>query len=308
MLKKILFFFLLVLLIFSGKSYALSYSTKECFDHISAQSFKSARLWGIKAVDNRPGSFYARLCLGTADEHLGLYKPALYDFKEAIPLANNKHRLLAVYNGIGSIFDSVGNEKDALMYDFKSLNLARELNDVGYESGDISNIGLIYQNEGKYQKALHYFKKSLVLSRTKKGKARSYNNIATLYFSMNNHPEAIKYQIKALNLDESAGDYYGTAVNYLNLGYMYIYVKNYTLAERYILKGLAMGKKIGNKEGIGEGYRYLGRLYINEGNHLKKAYVYYQKAYNMFKISGDTSNTERCLFIIDKIKNQTKNK
>ena len=308
MLKKILFLSLLILLIFPVKSYALSYSTKECFDHISAQAFKTARSWGIRAVDNHPKSFYAHLCLGEADVNLGLYKPAIYDFKQAIPLANDKNRLMLVYNWIGSTFNSVGDEQDALMYDFRSLKLAMELNDTSGESAAIGNISSIYSNEGKYQKALHYFKKSLVLSRTKKGKARSYNNIATLYFSMNNHPEAIKYQIKALNLDESAGDYYGTAVNYLNLGYMYIYVKNYTLAERYILKGLAMGKKIGNKEGIGEGYRYLGRLYINEGNHLKKAYVYYQKAYNMFKISGDTSNTERCLFIIDKIKNQTKNK
>ena len=307
MLKKILFFFLLVLLIFSGKSYALSYSTKECFDHISAQAFKSARSWGIKAVDSRPGSFYARLCLGEADKYLGLYKPALYDFKEAIPLANNKNRLGLVYNWIGLTFDQVGNEKDALMYDFRSLKLARGLNNVSGESSDISNIAGIYQNEGKYQKALRYFKKSLALSRTKKGKAPSYNNIAMLYFGMNNYPEAIKYQIKALNLNESIGNYYGTALSYLNLGSIYTQVKNYTLAERYILKGLAMEKKIGNKKWIGTGYGYLGRLYRNEGDN-KKALAYYQKAYNMFKISGDASDAEGSLSMIDKIKNQTKNK
>ena len=68
-----------------------------------------------------------------------------------------------------------------------------------------------------------------------------------------------------------------------------------------------MEKKIGNKKWIGAGYRYLGRLYRNEGDN-KKAYVYYQKAYNMFKISGDTSDAEVCLSMIDKIKNQTKNK
>ena len=280
----------------------MSYSTNECLDHISAQAFKSARSWGIKAVDSRPGSFYARMCLGEADNYLGLYKPALYDFKEAIPLANNKSRLGLVYNWIGSTFDQVGNEKDALMYDFRSLNLARELNDVSTESDDIGNIAGIYLNEAKYQKALRYFKKSLALSRTKKRKATSYNNIATLYSDMNNYSEAIKYQIKALNLNESAGNYYGTALSYLNLGYAYIYVKNYVKAERYILKGLTMEKKIGNKKWIGNGYDCLGRLYMNEGDN-KKAYVYYQKAYNMYKISGDTSDAEVCLFMIDKIKN-----
>ena len=302
MIKKILFLSLLVLLIFSGKSYALSYSTKECGDHIVAQAFKSARSWGIRAVDNNPGSFYARLCLGEADKYLGLYKPALYDFKEAIPLANNKIRLELVYNWIGMVFHSVGNEKDALMYDFRSLKLARELNNVSIESDDIGNIASIYQNEGKYRKALRYDKKSLALRRTKKGKAISYNNIATLYSDMNNYPEAIKYEEKALNLNESIGNYYETASSYLNLGSIYIFVKNYTLAERYILKGLAMEKKIGNKKWIGEGYRYLGRLYRNKGDN-KKAYVYYQKAYNIFKISGDTSGAQDCLSMIDKIKN-----
>ncbi|MHB1665697.1 MAG: hypothetical protein ACYCT7_10655 [bacterium] len=168
----------LFLSLFAVKSYALPYSTKECYDHISAQSFKTARTWGIRAVNNHPQSFYAHLCLGETDNYLGLYKPALYDFKQAMPLANDKSRLMIVYNWIGIVFDYVGNKKDALMYDFRSLKLARQLNNISLESEDIGNIAGIYRNEGKYQKALHYDKKSLALRRTKKGKAVSYNNIA----------------------------------------------------------------------------------------------------------------------------------
>ena len=301
MLKKILFLSLLILLIFSVKSYASPYSVNECYDHISAQAFKTARSWGIRAVDNHPKSFYAHLCLGEADRYLGLYKPALYDFKRAIPLANDKNRLMLVYSWIGSTFDSVGDEKDSLMYDFRSLKLARELNNKSIESDDINNIAAIYKNEGKYQKALHYLKKSLSLHKTKKGKAISYNNIAMVYSDMNNYPEAIKYQTKALNLNESIGDYYGTAGSYLNLGALNTSDKNYISAKKEILKGLLMEKKIGNKDWIGVGYKYLGRLYRNKGNN-KKAYVYYEKAYNMFKISGDSSDAQDCLFMINKIK------
>ena len=311
MLKKILFLSLLILLIFSVKSYASPYSVKECFDHISAQAFKTARSWGIRAVDNHPKSFYAHMCLGAADNYLGLYKPAIYDFKRAIPLASDKNRLQLVYNWIGSTFDSVGDEKDALMYDFRSLKLARELNDTSGESDDINNISSIYSNEGKYQKALLYDKKSLALKQTKKGKAISYNNIASDYAEMNNYPEAIKYQTKALNLDESIGNYYLTASSYLNLGWLNASDKNYASAKNEILKGLSMEKKIGNKEWIGIGYRDLGRLYRNKGNN-KKAYFYYEKAYNMYKISGDVSGAQQCLFMINKIKNniqyQIKNK
>ena len=301
MLKKILFLSLLILLIFSVKSYAHPYSVNECSDHLSAQAFKTARSWGIRAVDNHPQSFYAHLCLGEADVRLGLYKPALYDFKRAIPLASDKNRLGIVYNWIGLTFTSVGDEKNALMYDFRSLKLARELNNTSGESNDIGNIAGIYKNEGKYQKALLYDKKSLALKHTKKGKAISYNNIAMDYAEMNNYSEAIKYETKALNLDESIGDYYGTAMDYLNLGLLNTLDKNYVSAKKEILKGLSMEKKIGNKEWIGVGYKYLGRLYLNKENN-NKAYIYYEKAYKMFKISGNTPEAQYCLFMINKIK------
>ena len=301
MLKKILFLSLLILLTFSVKSYASPYSVNECYDHISAQAFKTARSWGIRAVDNHPKSFYAHMCLGEADTYLGLYKPAIYDFKRAIPLANDKNRLMQVYGWIGSTFYYLGDEKDSLMYDFRSLKLARGLNDTSAESDVIDSIALIYQNKGKYQKALHYYKKSLALSQTKKGKAIRYSNIATVYAEMNQYPKAIKYQTKALNLDESIGDYYGTASSYLNLGELNTLDKNYVSAKKEILKGLSMEKKIGNKKWIGAGYKDLGRLYRNKGNN-KKAYVYYEKAYNMFKISGDAPLAQYCLTMINKIK------
>jgi len=303
MLKKTLLLSLLFLLISVVKSYASPYSVNQCFHHISAQSFKAARVWGIRAVNNHPQSFFAHLCLGIADERLGLYNPALYDFKHAIPLANDKNRLGIVYNWIGTTFTSVGNEKDALMYDFRSLNLARELNNTSGESSDIDSIALIYLNEFNYKKALHYYEKSLALSRTKKGKAIVYGNIGTVYSDMNNYTKAIKYQTKALNLNESAGYYYGAAAVYLSLGDNYIFVKNYPTAKRYILKGISMEKKIGNKKWIGMGFAYLGRLYRNKGDN-KKALLYFGKAYDMFKISGDIPYMQDCLSMINKIKNK----
>jgi len=303
MFKKTLLLSLLFLLISVVKSYAMPYSVNQCFNHINAQSFKSARVWGIRAVNNHPQSFYAHLCLGEADEDLGLYNPAIYDFKHAIPFANDKNRLETVYNWIGTTFNLVGNEKDALMYDFRSLKLARELNNTSGESDDINNIAMIYLNEGNYKKALNYFQKSLALTRTKKGKAVSYDNIGVVYFDMNNYAESIKYTKKALNLNESAGYYYGAAIDYLNLGSSYIKVKNYPTAKRYILKGISMEKKIGNNNWIGTGYKYLGRLYRNKGDN-KKALLYYSKAYDMFKISGYALGMQGCLFMINKIKNK----
>jgi len=303
MFKKTLLLSLFFLLISVVKSYASPYSAHQCHNLLRAQSYKAARIWGIRAVNNHPQSFYAHVCLGIADVHLGLYNPAIYNFKHAIPFANDKNRLGLVYNWIGDTFNLVGNEKDALMYDFRSLKLARELNNTSDESAGINNIASIYLNEFNYKKALQYFKKSLTLSRTKKGKAVSYDNIGSVYFDMSNYTKSIKYTTKALNLNESIGNYYGAAQDYLNLGSSYTSVKNYPTAKRYILKGISMEKKIGNKKWIGMGYQYLGRLYRNKGDN-KKALLYYSKAYDMYKISGDTSRMQDCRYMINKIKNK----
>jgi len=40
---------------------------------------------------------------------------------------------------------------------------------------------------------------------------------------------------------------------------------------------------------------------MNKGDN-KKALLYYSKAYDMFKISGDTSRMQDCRYMINKIK------
>ncbi|MHB1680581.1 MAG: tetratricopeptide repeat protein [bacterium] len=129
----------------------------------------------------------------------------------------------------------------------------------------------------------------------------SYGNIGADYFNMNNYIEAVKYTTKALALDENIGDYYGAAIDFLDIGHVYIYLKNYNKAKNDINNGIEMEKKIDNKNWIATGYAYLGMLYKNEVDN-KKALSYYRKAYNMFKISGDSSGARQCLSMINKIK------
>jgi len=64
-----------------------------------------------------------------------------------------------------------------------------------------------------------------------------------------------------------------------------------------------MEKKIGNNDWIGTGYFYLGMLYMNKGDN-KKVLLYLGKAYDMYKISGDTSDMQVCFSMINKIKNK----
>jgi tetratricopeptide (TPR) repeat protein len=266
----------------------------------------SAKKLGLMAVENNPNSFNARLCLGEANENLGNYKVAISEFSFAIPSANSETRKMLVYNWIGTAYHNVGNQREALKYDSESLTLARKVNNTGLESDDLNNIGTIYLSESNYAKALHYYKESLPMHVTTSGLAVTYGNIGAAYYGMGNCPEAVKYQVKALNLvssnkSKSSGDYYVTAVNLINLGGALICTKNYSRANINITEGLVMAKNIGAKRWIATGYRYLGRLYRNEGNN-KKSLFYYRKAHKMFRAIGSPRRAHDTLIMIHRIK------
>ncbi|MHB1661598.1 MAG: tetratricopeptide repeat protein [bacterium] len=304
MIKKTLLFF--IFFIFSAsavKVYALPNSVEQCFIRLKNQSYRSAEVWGVKAVKNHPRSFYAHMCLAAAYHRLGDLLPAIKVLKQSIPLAGNKGELETLYEGIGSSYGDVSDYKNALLYDFKALNLAKELKERRPESIQLNNISNIYADQGDFTKALYYAKKSLALIRTKKGMILLYSNIGAYYSEMGNYTKAIKYEKKALILDKNIGDYYATAVIFLNLGDSYIYAGNYLRAKNYINKGLKMEKKIGDKDWIAAGYRYFGSLYRHENNG-KKALSYYTKAFAIYNSIGDSKGAKVCLYRINKIKNQ----
>ncbi len=306
MIKKTLLFFVFFVFIASiVKVYAvpLPHSVAQCFKHLRAQSYRNAEVWGVKAVNKHPRSFYAHMCLAAAYHRLGDYLPSIKVLSQATSFVSNKDEMEILYEGIGSSYGDVGDYKNAIIYDYKALALAKELKNIGEESTELTNIADIYGKQGDFKKALYYDKKSMALARTKREMIFSYNNIGADYSDMGNYTEAIKYEKKGLTLDKSIGDYYAIGIAFLNLGDSYIYIGNYFRAKNYITKGLNIEKKIGAKDWIASGYRYFGSLYRHENND-KKALPYYTKAFAIYNSIGDSKGMKDCLYRINKIKNQ----
>ncbi len=304
MIARIFLLYLLFLAIFSTNVFALSYSANQCFARVKSQSFDSAKKWGEKAANNHPKSYAAHLCLGIAENKMGMYPSAVSDFKKAVTLSKNKIESMISYGLMGEALQNSGDKKNAMGYDLKSLKLAKELNNKSFESSGYNNIANIYKNEGEFKKALIYFNKSLSFSPNKISMAATYGNMAIAYDKLDNYSEALAYQKKALELNKSMGNRYGVAEDLLNTGGTYSYLKKYNKAKAYILKGISEERKIGNKKWIGSGYGYLANLNLDEGNN-DKALLYYKKAYSLYKSSGDASGANTCLFMINKIKKHT---
>lgn len=302
MLKRI---FLLsatvILLASSNASAAVTNPLDQCLNAVKAKSYGSARNYGLAAVKATPKNFNARLCLGIAEDRLGLYKEAMNDLKLAVPLAQKKIGLAISYSLMGKTAQNMGKLNKALDYDLKSLDISVKLKNINFEMAEYNNIAGIYIIEKKFKKSLGYLYKILSLSAAGQSKAAAYSNIGLIYAKIGNYGKALKFQKTALSINEKLKSDYGIGENFLNIGVSYLHMKKYAQAKRYILRGLSIEKKISDKVWTGTGYGYLANLYFREDKDKKSAY-YYKKAYLLYKASGDVLGAKVCALMIKKIK------
>ena len=84
-------------------------------------------------------------------------------------------------------------------------------------------------------------------SNSDKHLAKAYNLLGVLFFKKGNYEQAIKFQKKALNLNQSANNRLGIAINQTNLGNIYTELNYFNQAESFYLKALQAYNALGNK-------------------------------------------------------------
>jgi len=284
-MKKALsiFFLLLSLLAFKNIAYAQEEISK-CWEFLGAWEFRKAIEAGKLAVEKYPKNSDAYYCLGEAYINVGELKLAYENMKKAESLTNNKKDLMYIYNKIGEILDMAHYFDDALVYYNKSLNLAKDLNDKNMQGVILKNIAdVYYYNKKEFDKALDYYEKSLKNLQTNKNfKADIYTNAAFIYKKKGNYQKAVKYFLKAIEIDEEYKDYDRVSKNKLNIGNTYREMGDYSNAEKYLLEVVEDTIKRRNRWLEAISYRYLGWLYRDKGDK-KAARDYYNRAYNLFK-------------------------
>jgi tetratricopeptide (TPR) repeat protein/serine phosphatase RsbU (regulator of sigma subunit) len=229
--------------------------------------------FGALKIDQESGEKYdigRNYCnIGLVYEEQGNYQAALdYDFKA---LAINK--ALQDNNGIAGGLGNIGNlyaEKAqhsnnpdsakidyniALEFDFKALNMTKEMGDLPGVAINLSNIGGVYDAQANYTKAL-------------------------------------EYQHKALEMEKEMGDKHAIASILSSTGILYIEQKNYKQAKAALDSALKMAMQIGEKDDIKYAYNELSVLDTAVGNY-KNAYQDY-KMYIIYRDSlFNESNTKK---------------
>jgi len=267
----------------------------KCFNYLQAQDYTRAIEAGKRAVKLYPKDVGSYFCLGRAYKSVGEFNLALTNMKEAERLATNKNDLMYIYNWLGLIYEAMGDLDNALLYENRSLNLAKELGNKEQEATMLHNIAEIFQTKGEYDKALRYYEESLRLKINEKDKATTYNNMALIHSARGDLKKAIDYLKKAIEISERYGDYHGLARDLLNLGDIYRRAGDFSNAEFYLLDGLNRVKRLNDKSWEAIAYKYLGWLYSDKGDK-QTARDYLTKAYNLDKSIGAEVEATDALF------------
>ena len=172
--------------------------------------------------------------LASAYRNASMMVQAIQHYRTAIGEAQVDRDRLSAHTSLGNLYQSMGDNSNALTEYKSSIELAEKLSDyvsLGWAHG---NIGNAYLGLNRKDEAVHHLQKSLDLAveyeTTPQAIGRTYNNLGTAYQSMNDLDKAEEYYDLALSQAVYGNDIAGQARVYGNIGNVHMLRKNYERA------------------------------------------------------------------------------
>ncbi len=215
----------------------------------------------------------------------------------ALALKNKTDKFIATaYNNLSGTYYYMGDYQNALLYNFKTLNVRQKKQKNGTTVGSqkaiastYNNIASIYLNLADYTKSIEYNLLALKIKEDIKdsiGIARAFTNIGNVYDKMNNSVQALKFQEQGLALMLKLKDDYGISAGYNNIANIQLKKNNYSKAKYNFEKAIEIRKRINDEEGLYSTYNNMGELNYEQKNY-KEAKKYFELAWEYFSESKD---------------------
>ena len=223
--------------------------------------------------------------------------------------AQNMEMQARAYKFKGIIMDVKDENKKAIEYYIKGLEIS-ESEGFGKQTSRLyNNIGFVYRKIGKLDSALIYYNKSLEVARKinwKKGLKHVYNSLGIVYQNQKNMPLAIESFQKSLSFSEEINDQMGVATANQNIGLIYRDLGELNKAIEYLEKSEEYFEGIDDKRWIIRTYNNMGIVY-KDLNELEKAKQYLTDGLILAKqlnLYDDVVNTQINLGNIYKIQGE----
>ncbi|XP_065875046.1 protein TONSOKU [Euphorbia lathyris] len=241
-------------------------------------------------------------------EYVNALKWLRIDYDVSVKYLPEK-QLLATCQSLGDVYLRLLDFKNALTYQKKHLELAKDANDIIEQQRANTQLGRTYHeiflksedDHSSVRNAIKYFKSAMELARILKENPPTnkssflkeyidaHNNIGMLEMDLDNFGEAEKILTKGLEIcdeEEVNENDDGRSRLHHNLGTVYLEMRAWDEACEHIKKDIAICKKIGHCQGEAKGFINLGELHYRIQKY-DKAICCYQRALSLAKSMED---------------------
>ena len=243
----------------------------------------------------------------------GDYNKAIASIKKGYNLYNelgDKKQVGRTIYTLGMSYERLSNYEEAIRCGFESLRIFENIPGCDRESGNsLSMIAVIYFLQKDFQKSIEYSVRALKKQEAAKntvGVANELSEMADTYYELHDSANAVRNNLRALEIYSKIGDRFGEALVNYQLGK--VYARNYDTALTYLFAAEKLFNELSDSSNssatnMGEIGRILLRMVKQNdpvppmltGMHLpatrpgmlQLAGNYLQKAVTISRLSGD---------------------
>ncbi|MFN6499714.1 MAG: tetratricopeptide repeat protein [Nostoc sp. DedQUE01] len=236
---------------------------------------------------------------GTAES----LRQAIRKFQEAMKLlqqVDDKPWEAVTLLGIGSVYNLLGENQEALKYLNQALPIFRAVAYGGGEATTLSNIGNVYNSLGEKQEALKYYNQALPILRVvenRRMEAVTLSNIGTVYDSLGEKQQALKYYNQALPIRRAVKDREGEAATLNNIGGVYNSLGEKQQALKYYNEALSISRAVEDRRAEATTLSNIGGVYDSLGEK-QEALKYLNQALPISRAVGDKEQEATTLTFI----------
>jgi len=179
------------------------------------------------------------------------------------------------YHSIAMIFRYQKEYNKSKSYFLKSISLQKKKLDSSQLARTSNMLGVIYYYTKQNDSAMYYYNFSKNYSRTLTEKAKSNDNIATIYYTTGKYEKAIALYEETVDIFKSTKDYNFLSNTLMHLAKIHSDLGKYQEALSYMDEALDYAKKQGNTSKFPIIYQLRSHIYEQMGNY-KNALGFYK--------------------------------
>jgi len=211
------------------------------------------------------------------------------DHLKGRPILSNIQIHSYVLGSIGIAYSALCEERKALEYYKKALEISERIGDKQTIGASLGNIGRAHIVLGKPKEAIVYYEKALKVAEEigdKRSEGTRCGNIGNAYDDLAEYRKAIEYYEKAKKVACEIGDKRNEGVWVGNIGNSYSILGEVRKAIECYEIAYNIALEIGDKKSEGAWLGNLGNAYKNIGEY-SNAFGYYEKALKIVQEIGD---------------------